>query len=464
MKIFLSGATGVLGRRTLALLVAAGHDVTAVARSTEKADAVRRAGAHPVQVDLFDPVALREAVAGHDAVCNLATHIPAPSRSLLPGAWAENDRIRRDGVKNLVDAALAGGVGRIVQESITFVYADGGSAWLDEDAPLAICPPTASTVAAEESVARFTAGGRIGVVLRFGYFYGPDSIHTQRQLQAARQGIAASVGAPDGYQPFIHLDDAAAAVVAALDAPAGIYNVVEDRPGTRAEIATAMADALGVAPLWVPPKTPVLPSIAYAGFSQRVSNRRFREATGWVPAYPSPREGWAAVVSQAGVGAAHVGRSDRGRRFASRLALAYLAAGALPLAVWATFSPKGWFEGFPGLGRHWVGVDGPYNHHLAGEIGALYLALLTVTVVAACSRSRLMARTAGAAWVIGALPHFLYHLGHRSVLGTGDQVASLGGLALEVVLGSAVVVLAPPTRPARPVPAAPIPARTFSDA
>ena len=446
MKIFLAGATGVIGTRALALLVAAGHDVTAIARSDEKADAVRRAGATPVRVDLFDAAALESAVAGHEVVCNLATHIPTPSRSLVPGAWSENDRIRTEGVHNLVDAALAGGVGRFIQESLAFVYADGGSDWLDEDAPIAAGPPTASSRRAEESVARFTAGGGNGVVLRFGYFYAPDSIHTRRQLQAARQGIAAAVGPPQAYQPVIHADDAAAAVVAALAAPAGVYNIVEDRPGTRTEIAAAMADALGVAPLWVPPKTPVLPPIAFMGFSQRVSNRRFREATGWAPAYPSPREGWAAVVADSGLSPDDAGVRDRRRRLATRVALAYLAIGALPLALWATFSPRAWFDGFPGLGRHWVAVDGPYNHHLAGDVGALYLGLLTVTVVALCSRSRLLARTTGAAWVVSALPHFLYHVAHRSVLGTGDQIASLGGLFLQVVLGAAVIVLAPPSR------------------
>lgn len=454
MKIFLAGATGVLGSRALRLLVAAGHDVTAVARSEAKANAISRAGATPARVDLFDADSVRTAVAGHDAVCNLATHIPPASRAFVPGAWAENDRIRTEGVTNLVDAALAAGVPRFVQESLAFVYADGASAWLDEDAPVVRSSPTASAETAEASVARFAAGGGTGVVLRFGYFYGADASHTRSQLRAARQGVAGLVGAAGAYQPAVHLDDAAAAVVAALDAPTGIYNVVEDRPGTRAEIAEAMADALGVAPLWLPPAPPGPASLAYLTSSQRVSNRKFREATGWAPRYPTPREGWAQVVAEAGLGPAAAAPSERGRRLVVRLSLAYLAVGALPLALWATLSPRGWFAGFPGFGRHWVAVDGPYNAHLATDVGALFLGLLTVTVVALCSRSRLLVRTAGAAWVVSALPHFVYHLGHRAGLAAGDQVASLGGLALQVVLGAACVWLAPPTRPARTEPPA----------
>src|SRR5688572_15245811 len=102
VKTFVAGATGVVGRRAVERLVAAGHDVTAVARTAEKADLVRALGARPVTVDLFDRDALVAAVAGHDVVVNLATHIPAFSQAALPGAWKENDRIRGEASRNLV--------------------------------------------------------------------------------------------------------------------------------------------------------------------------------------------------------------------------------------------------------------------------------------------------------------------------------------------------------------------------
>ena len=109
MRVFVAGATGVIGRRAVSALVAAGHDVTAVVRTPAKAELVRSLGATPVEVSIFDPAALRGAVAGHDAVCNLATHIPPLTRAAEPRSWDENNRIRTDGSRNLVDAALAAG-------------------------------------------------------------------------------------------------------------------------------------------------------------------------------------------------------------------------------------------------------------------------------------------------------------------------------------------------------------------
>jgi len=126
MRVFVAGATGVLGRRAVAALVGAGHDVTGVVRSPVKADLVRALGATPVEVSLFDADALRAAVAGHDAVCNLATHIPSLARAADPRSWDENNRIRTEGSRKLVDAALAAGATTYVQESIAFLYGAHG--------------------------------------------------------------------------------------------------------------------------------------------------------------------------------------------------------------------------------------------------------------------------------------------------------------------------------------------------
>src|SRR5918998_2734464 len=107
MKLFVAGATGVLGWRSVKRLVEAGHDVTGIARSDEKAALLERLGAAPARVDLFDAGAVKGAVDGSEAVLNLATHIPPTSKYALPGVWKENDRIRTEGARNLVDAALA---------------------------------------------------------------------------------------------------------------------------------------------------------------------------------------------------------------------------------------------------------------------------------------------------------------------------------------------------------------------
>jgi nucleoside-diphosphate-sugar epimerase len=443
MKIFVTGATGVLGRRVLPLLVAAGHDVTAVARGPEKAELVRSSGATPVAVDLFDPAAVTAAVAGHEVVCNLATNIPPLRKAARAAAWATNDRIRTEASRNLVDAALAAGTTRFIQESICFTYRDGGDGRLDEDAPQGRAGPTSSAEAAEAATGRFTAAGRTGVVLRFASFYGADSEQTRGQVRMARQGLAPFAGAHGAYQSSLHLDDAASAVVAALGAPAGVYNVVEDDPATRDEQAAALGTALGTVPGWVAPPWLVKlggPGLAFLGRSLRVSNRRFREATGWAPRY-DVWSGWVQVVDA--MGARPV--VTPGRWIAIRACLAYLAAGAASVGIWAAVAPSSFFASYPGLGDHWVDVDGVFNDHLTRDVGDFMLALLVLTLVALCSRNRLVLRTTGAAWVVSALPHFLYHLAHRDLLGVGDQIASLGGLALQWLVGLGLIVFAPPT-------------------
>ena len=303
MKLFVSGATGALGKQLVPLLVAAGHDVSAVARTPEKAAVLERAGARPVTVNLFDAAAVRAAVAGHEAVVNVATHIPPAAKALLPGAWRENDRIRREASKNLVEAALAAGAARFVQESFAPMYPDRGDAWIDETVPVTPAPYSRSTVAAEEQAHHFTRSGGAGVVLRFGYFYGPEAGFTRDTIASVRKGRAPVFGKGEGFFSSIHLDDAAAAVVAALGVPAGTYNVVEDEPLRRRAYFDALAEALGVPPpkflpAWLAPLTGNLGE--QLSRSQRIANGKLRAASGWAPKYPSVREGWPAVVTALG--------------------------------------------------------------------------------------------------------------------------------------------------------------------
>jgi nucleoside-diphosphate-sugar epimerase len=301
MKVFVTGATGVIGRRAVPALVGVGHTVTGVARDDAKADQLRAAGADAVRLDLFDPAAVAAAVQGNDAVCNLATSIPPAAKAIRTKAWAMNDRIRREASRNLVDGALAAGASRLVQESIAFLYRDSGDRLIDEDVPLEIPAFADSTTVAEEQARRFTAGGGTGVVLRFGFFYGAGSQHTADMVRLARRRIASQLGPSDAYWPSIHLDDAAAAVVAALGAPAGTYNVVDDEAVPVADFYEALARAFGLKA----PRVTMRAIAKIAGSkadlyqrSQRVSNARFKAATGWTPAYPSVREGWPQVAHE----------------------------------------------------------------------------------------------------------------------------------------------------------------------
>jgi len=298
MEILVTGATGVLGRPVVRLLRSAGYRVRALSRSGSNDALLRRMGADPVRGSLFDAAELGPAVAGTSAVLHLATRIPPRSRSRAPGAWAENDRIRREGTRNLVDAALAAGVESFVYPGVCFVYADGGDAWVDAaTGEVEAGPLLASTLAAEAEVARFAAAGRRGVVLRMGYFYSPEAESTLDTLALARRGAAILAGPGDAYYPSIWVDDAAEAVMAALRAaPAGTYDVVDDEPLTRRELARIVADSAG-RPFVVRPPMWLLKlaggrDAAFLARSQRVSNARFKDATGWSPRVRDAREGW----------------------------------------------------------------------------------------------------------------------------------------------------------------------------
>ena len=128
MKVFVAGATGVLGRAAIPRLVAAGHEVRGAARSPEKADQLRAQGAEPVTVDLFDPASVRAAVDGCQGVIHMATNIPPLTKAWKGSAWATNDRLRREGTQVIADACRDAGVEVLVKETVSFFYEDGGDA------------------------------------------------------------------------------------------------------------------------------------------------------------------------------------------------------------------------------------------------------------------------------------------------------------------------------------------------
>jgi len=238
MKVFVIGATGVLGRETVPRLRAAGHEVGLLDRHT---------------TSMFDADQLAAALTGYDAVINVATRIPLSMKAVMASAWAENNRLRTEGSAALVEAASRAGVERIVQEGISFVYADGGDRELDEDAPIKPVGHIASSVDAQRNVLAHPGG----VFLRFGMLMGGEA-----------QSPPVLVG--DGWMSVVHPGDAAAAAVAALDAPAGIYNV-----GT-----PVLKRDLGITRL---PKGFGRLAAAFEVFarSQRVVSGKLTEATGW---------------------------------------------------------------------------------------------------------------------------------------------------------------------------------------
>jgi 2-alkyl-3-oxoalkanoate reductase len=298
MKVFVTGATGVVGRRAVAQLLAAGAEVTGVARTRAKGDGLRALGATPVEVSLFDRGALSAAVAGHQVVCNLATAIPTGDQASGRDAWKDNHRIRREGARHLVDAALKAGAERYIQESIALLYADGGDLLLDESAAVDPTAITEPALAAEAEAARFAQHGGVGIALRFGTFYGFDSRHTIETIEAAQHGVFTVPGPAEAYWPSVTTDDAASAVVAALRAPGGLYNVAEDRPLTRVEHADALAEALGTSRLRLMAMNGGFPpDLSMLLRSQRVTSQLFKTLTGWQTRFPSAWAGWPFVVA-----------------------------------------------------------------------------------------------------------------------------------------------------------------------
>jgi nucleoside-diphosphate-sugar epimerase len=318
MTIFVTGATGVLGRPVVRRLVAAGHVVHGLSRSIGNAALLRQLGAEPVEADLFDVASVRAALEDCDAVLHLATKIPPTSRAGRLSAWVENDHIRREGTRTLVTAALASQATRtFIYPSFALVYPDGGDAWIDaENTPAAPTAIQQTTLDAEAEVRRFAAaGGRRGLSLRMGAFYGPEVPSVQDQLRIARMGISPVPGRPEGYLPLIWIEDAADAIVAALDRGAsGVYDVVDDNPLRRAEISAGMAAVVGrrrlhSLPAWLM-RLVAGPGAASLSRSQRVSNRRFKAATGWTPTVADAHAGLPQLVGLA-VEHAHATPSSR---------------------------------------------------------------------------------------------------------------------------------------------------------
>ena len=300
MKIFVTGATGVIGRRAIPLMLTRGHEVTAVARSPEKRAALQGVGVKAIEVDLFDAEVLPRVVKGHDVIVNLATSVPPSSRALVPWAWRANSRIRRIVSDNLRIAARYTEVERFIQESFAPIYADGGAQWLTETSRIDPARYNRAVVHAESAVARFATTGGVGVALRFANFYGPDSDFTADMVKMVEKGWAPAFGSPDGYISSISHDDAALAVINALTGPGGTYNVTDDEPVTKREFVAALADTLGAsAPKFLPSWVRfVAGSVAHAlGRSQRISNARLR-SNGWAPKQRSIRQGFPVVIRE----------------------------------------------------------------------------------------------------------------------------------------------------------------------
>ena len=189
----------------------------------------------------------------------------------------------------------------MIQESFAPIYADAGDHWIDETSPVRAVRYNRAVLDAEAAAERVTRAGGVGIALRFAYFYGPDSEFTLDAFRFIRKGRAPFLGDPSGYFSSLHHDDAASAVVAALDLPAGRYNVADDQPLTRRQLADGIASALDVAspkffPTWVSALAGSLGELLSR--SERISNRRLRQLGNWSPKYSNATIGMRSIVAE----------------------------------------------------------------------------------------------------------------------------------------------------------------------
>ncbi len=280
MRIFLAGGTGVIGRSLLPRLIAAGHQVTGLARTAEGAGRLAAAGADAAVADVFDASALAEAVRA--AALEVVIH---QLTALGDRDFAANARIREIGTRHLVDAARAAGVRRIIAQSIAWMYGSGDApATEQEPLDLAAPAPRSGSVAAVVALESAVREVPEWVVLRYGLFYGPGTWYSPDGAIAA-QARDGKLAADADVSSFLHVEDAAAAAVAALTWPSGAVNVVDDEPAAGYDWAPAFCAAVGA-------PEPARADGDRPGWAREASNRYAREQLGWTPAYRSWRTGF----------------------------------------------------------------------------------------------------------------------------------------------------------------------------
>jgi nucleoside-diphosphate-sugar epimerase len=307
VRVFVAGATGVVGRPLVTKLVTAGHEVTGMTRSESKTEDVRRAGARAVVADVFDVHALGAAMeeARPEVIVHELTALPDRIDFRKADTYAATNRVRTEGTRNLIDAARTAGARRIVCQSIAFAYRMDGEGLKTENDPLLSEAAGAfgSGVSALREMESMVLGadGLDGLVLRYGFFYGPGTYYAVdgTSTDDVRRRRMPIVGRGSGVFSFIHVDDAADATVAAVERGApGVYNVTDDEPAPMRDWVPVFAEAAGAKP---PRRVPVWLARFVAGKDvsnfavelRGASNEKAKRELGWKPAHPSWRTGFA---------------------------------------------------------------------------------------------------------------------------------------------------------------------------
>lgn len=303
MRVFVAGATGVLGRRLVRQLAARGHEPVGLVRSELGESSVRSLGGVPRRADLFDADSLTKAAAGCEVVIHAATAIPTKVRT-SPRDWALNDRIRREGTRCLTTAAARAKAAAYLQQSVVWAVRGPNGAPFDETAPPVHDPVLASALDGERIAKE--AGAEHGfraAVLRCGNFYSADSWHTRILGEALQRGRPAIVGRGTAVWSLLHAENAASAFVTASEGNrSGTWHVVDDRPVTMSEYMGTLAAKLGAraprnVPRWFARIVLGGHAVDLLSSSFSTSSARFRDDFGWRPAFPTISEGLDEVVA-----------------------------------------------------------------------------------------------------------------------------------------------------------------------
>jgi nucleoside-diphosphate-sugar epimerase len=307
MKVFVAGASGAIGRPLVRQLLAAGHEVTGMTRREENAEAIRAAGAKAVVCDVFDAAGLEGVVreAAPEVVVHELTSLPSRLDPKAKDALAPTNRLRSEGTRNLIAAAKAAGARRLIAESVAFFYVPEGDWVKSEDAPaFGDAPgPFGEATAALADLERQVTGaeGLEGVVLRYGWFYGPGTYYDRdgSQTEDFHKRRMPIVGKGSGIFSFVQVEDAASATVAAVErGEPGVYNVVDDEPARLSEWAPAFAAAVGAkkplrVPVWLARLAAGSAAAEMTTAQRGAANAKAKRELGWQPRYPSWRQGFA---------------------------------------------------------------------------------------------------------------------------------------------------------------------------